>query len=47
MGRRFISHKNEPESHFRGEKSHPLILIEGEHFPKCRIFGIAVFVNFV
>jgi hypothetical protein len=36
-----------PESHFRGEKSHPLILIEGEDFHRCRIYGIRVFVDFV
>jgi hypothetical protein len=36
-----------PESHFRGEKSHPLILIEGEQFLKCRIFGIAILGIFV
>jgi hypothetical protein len=37
-----------PESHFISKsKSHPQILIEGEQFPKCRIFSIAVFVDFV
>jgi hypothetical protein len=43
----FKSDLKQPESHFRGEKSHPQILIEGEQFPKCRIYGIAVFVIFV
>jgi hypothetical protein len=47
MGSRFISHKNEPESHFKGGKSHPQILIEGEDFHRCRRYGIAVFVCFV
>jgi hypothetical protein len=37
-----------PESHFISKsKSHPQILIEGEQFPKCRIFGIAILGIFV
>jgi len=37
----------QPESHFRGEKSHPQILRWRDHFPKCRKFGIAILGIFV
>jgi hypothetical protein len=47
MGRRFISHKNEPESHFRGGKSQAQILRGGEQFPRCRKYGINVLAIFV
>jgi hypothetical protein len=43
----FKTQIKQPESHFISKsKSHPQILIEGEQFPKCRIYGIAVFVDF-
>jgi hypothetical protein len=43
----FKSDLKQPESHFKGGKSHLQILRGGDHFPKCRIYGIAIFVIFV
>jgi hypothetical protein len=48
MGSRFISHKNEPESHLNGKnKSQDQILRGGEDLLKYRKYSIAIFVDFV
>jgi hypothetical protein len=44
----FKTQIKQPESPLISKnKSHPQILIEGEQFPKCRRYGIAVFVIFI
>jgi len=44
----FKTQINEPESHFISKnKSQAQILRGGDHFPKCRIYGIAVLGIFV
>jgi hypothetical protein len=44
----FKTQIKQQESHFISKnKSHPQILIEGEQFPKCRKFGIAILGIFV